>query len=99
LLVDDRPDKLLALEAVLEDLGQNIVRRLLRREALAARADARVRGDPARREHAGMDGFETAQLIRHRKSIRAHPDHLHHGVGDEMLATRGVLGWARSITS
>ena len=34
LLVDDRPEKLLALEAVLEDLGQTIVRAYSGREAL-----------------------------------------------------------------
>ena len=34
LLVDDRPEKLLALEAVLEDLGQNVVRAYSGREAL-----------------------------------------------------------------
>ena len=38
LIVDDQPDKLLALEAVLEDLGQNIVRAYSGREALRARA-------------------------------------------------------------
>jgi CheY-like chemotaxis protein len=35
LIVDDKPDKLLSLEAVLEELGQNIVRAYSGREALA----------------------------------------------------------------
>ncbi len=34
LIVDDRPEKLLALEAVLEDLGETIVRAYSGREAL-----------------------------------------------------------------
>jgi response regulator RpfG family c-di-GMP phosphodiesterase len=36
LLVDDKPEKLLALEAVLEELGQNIIRAYSGREALRA---------------------------------------------------------------
>ena len=36
LLVDDRPDKLLALESILSDLGQNLVRAYSGREALRA---------------------------------------------------------------
>src|SRR5688500_20054285 len=68
LIVDDRPAKLLALEAVLEDLNQTIVRAESGREALRL---------VLRREFAvilldinmpGMDGFETASLIRQRKS-------------------------------
>lgn len=68
LLVDDAPDKLLALEAALSDLGQTIVkatsgsealRLVLRREFAVILLDINM---PA------MDGFETASLIRQRKS-------------------------------
>ena len=52
LLVDDRPDKLLALESILADLGQNMVRAYLRTRGPARPAAAGLRGHPARREHA-----------------------------------------------
>ena len=66
LLVDDRPDKLLALEAILESLDQNLVRafsgkealrRLLRQDFAVILLDVSM---------PGMDGFETAALIRQR---------------------------------
>lgn len=68
LLVDDAPDKLLALEAALSDLGQRVVkaesgpealRLVLRREFAVILLDINM---------PGMDGFETASLIRQRKS-------------------------------
>lgn len=66
LLVDDRPDKLLALEAILDDLGQNLVkvnsgkealRELLHKDFAVILLDVAM---PC------MDGFETAALIRKR---------------------------------
>lgn len=68
LLVDDAPDKLLALEAALGDLGQTVIkaesgpealRLVLRREFAVILLDINM---------PGMDGFETAALIRQRKS-------------------------------
>lgn len=68
LLVDDTPDKLLALEAALGDLGETIVkaesgsealRLVLKREFAVILLDINM---PA------MDGFETASLIRQRRS-------------------------------
>ena len=53
LLVDDRPENLLALEAILEPLGQRLVRAHSGEEALQVPADRRLRGDPARRADAG----------------------------------------------
>jgi signal transduction histidine kinase len=73
LLVDDQPDNLLALEAVLEDLGQNLVsalsgvealRHLLARDFAVILLDVKMQG---------MDGFETAKLIRSRKRSRQTP--------------------------
>jgi PAS domain S-box-containing protein len=68
LLVDDAPDKLLALEAALGDLGEIVVkaesgsealRLVLKREFAVILLDINM---------PGMDGFETAALIRQRKS-------------------------------
>ncbi|HEX7859436.1 MAG TPA: ATP-binding protein [Verrucomicrobiae bacterium] len=73
LMVDDSPDKLLAMESVLEDLGQNLVkvssgeealRTLLRQDFALILLDVNM---------PGMDGFETAQMIRTRKSLETIP--------------------------
>jgi signal transduction histidine kinase len=73
LLVDDRLDKLLALETVLAELGQNLVlahsgaealRHLLHREFALIVLDVSM---------PGMDGFETASLIRQRRNSELTP--------------------------
>jgi PAS domain S-box-containing protein len=73
LLVDDRPDKLMALEAVLADLRQNLViaksgkealRHLLQQEFAVILLDVSM---------PGMDGFETASLIRKRPATEHTP--------------------------
>src|SRR3954447_22302692 len=89
LLVDDRPEKLLSIEAVLEDLGQNIVRAYSGREALRhvlAQDFAVILLDV---NMPGMDGFETAALIRQRKNSEHVPIIFITAFGDEMLASRG----------
>ena len=53
LLVDDRPENLLALEAILEPLEAELVRAGSGEEALRRLLHERVRGDPARRPDAG----------------------------------------------
>ena len=89
LLVDDRPDKLLALEAVLEDLGQNIVRAYSGREALRHVLTQDFAVILLDVNMPGMDGFETATLIRQRKSSEHVPIIFITAFGDEILATRG----------
>jgi len=73
LLVDDRPENLLALEAILEPLGQKLVRatsgeealrKLLRHDFAVVLLDVQM---------PGMNGFETAQLIKARERTRFIP--------------------------
>src|SRR5688572_6457160 len=66
LLVDDRPEKILALEAVLTDLGQEIVKARSGRDALKALLKQDFAVILLDVEMPGMDGFETAALIRQR---------------------------------
>lgn len=66
LLVDDRPDKLLALEAILESLGQNLVRAFSGKEALRRLLNQDFAVILLDVSMPGMDGFETAALIRQR---------------------------------
>src|SRR5947207_9291350 len=89
LLVDDRPEKLLALEAVLSDLDVNMVKAASGKEALRC-----VLGD----EFAvilldvnmpGMDGFETANLIRQRKTSEHVPIIFITAFSDEMHIAHG----------
>ena len=73
LLVDDRPDKLIVLEAILAELGQDLVKAQSGKEALKhvlSRDFAVILLDV---NMPGMDGFETATLIRQRKSSETTP--------------------------
>src|SRR6478736_7064104 len=89
LIVDDRPDKLLSLEAVLEDLGQTIVRAYSGREALRHVLDQEFAVILLDVNMPDMDGFETASLIRQRKSSEHTPIIFVTAFGDEMHAARG----------
>ena len=89
LIVDDKPDKLLALEAVLEELGENIVRAYSGREALRALLNDDFAVILLDVNMPGMDGFETAQLIRQRKSTEHIPIIFVTAFGDENHSTRG----------
>lgn len=73
LLVDDRPENLLALEAILEPLdadlvraasGEEALRRLLSEEFAAILMDVQM---------PGLDGFQTAELIKRRERTRHVP--------------------------
>ncbi len=73
LIVDDRPENLLALEAILEPLGQKLVRAhsgeealrmLLRHDFAVVLLDVQM---------PGMNGFETAQMIKSRERTRHIP--------------------------
>lgn len=89
LIVDDRPDKLLALKAVLEELcpsivtaesGRQALRHLLQRDFALILLDVNM---------AGMDGFETASLIRQRKNSEATPIIFVTSYGDDMHVAQG----------
>lgn len=67
LLVDDRPENLLALEAILSDLGQNLVKAHSGEEALKCLLKEDFALILLDVQMPGMDGFETAALIRERE--------------------------------
>jgi PAS domain S-box-containing protein len=73
LLVDDTPENLIALEAVLIELGQNLVKARSGEEALrlVLRQDFAVILLDVNMP--GLSGFETAEMIRQRKSTEHIP--------------------------
>ena len=89
LIVDDVPDKLLSLRAVLEgpdreivgvNSGEEALRRLLRDEFALILLDVHM---------PGMDGFETAELIRKRRSTEHTPIIFLTSYPDDAFAARG----------
>src|SRR5438132_416446 len=73
LLVDDQPENLFAAEAVLESLGEDIVRAESGREALRCLLDQDFAVILLDIMMPDMDGFETASLIRQRERSRHTP--------------------------
>jgi signal transduction histidine kinase/DNA-binding response OmpR family regulator len=73
LLVDDQPNNLIALEAILGDLGLNLVRARSGEEALMRVLDADFAVILMDVQMPGMDGFEAATLIRERDRSRHTP--------------------------
>jgi signal transduction histidine kinase/DNA-binding response OmpR family regulator len=89
LVVDDVPDKLLTMEAILDVLGQNVVcvssgrealRRLLEDDFAVILLDVNM---------PDMDGFETAALIRQRKRSESTPIIFVTAFSDETHAFQG----------
>jgi signal transduction histidine kinase/DNA-binding response OmpR family regulator len=89
LLVDDKPDKLLALEVVLADLGANLVRAISGREALRHLLHEDFAVILLDVNMPVMDGFETAALIRQRQTSRETPIIFITAYADEMHVSRG----------
>ena len=73
LLVDDRPENLLALEAILSALDQTLVRASSGEEALKALLTDDFAVILLDVQMPGMDGFETAKFIRGRERSRTTP--------------------------
>jgi two-component system, sensor histidine kinase and response regulator len=73
LLVDDRHDKLMAMETILADLGQNIITAHSGKEALRLLLDHDFAVILLDVNMPMLDGFETAHLIRQRKSLELTP--------------------------
>jgi PAS domain S-box-containing protein len=73
LLVDDQPANLLALEVVLEELGQDLVRAGSGEEALRCLLDQDFAVILLDVQMDGLDGLETAKLIRARERSRHTP--------------------------
>lgn len=73
LIVDDRPDKLLALEAVLVELNTEVVAARCGRDALRQLLHAEFAVILMDVNMPEMDGFETATLIRQRAKLRHTP--------------------------
>jgi PAS domain S-box-containing protein len=73
LIVDDRAENLLALEAILEPLGQRLVRAHSGEEALRMLLTHDFACVLLDVQMPGMNGFETAQLIKSRERTRYIP--------------------------
>src|SRR5262245_50882613 len=89
LIVDDLPEKLLVYRTVLEELGQNLItvaagpdalRELLRQDFAVILMDVNM---------PGMDGFETAALIRQRRKSAYTPIIFITAFADELHMARG----------
>ena len=72
LLVDDQPANLLALESILADMGQNLVKAESGRAALKALLDHEFAVILLDVQMPDLNGFETASLIRERDKSRHH---------------------------
>jgi PAS domain S-box-containing protein len=73
LLVDDKPENLLALEAILEPLGQNLVRASSGQDALRCLLERDFAVILLDVQMPVMNGFETAEMIKSRERTKFTP--------------------------
>ncbi|GAA3496844.1 hypothetical protein GCM10019016_039450 [Streptomyces prasinosporus] len=96
LLVDDRPENLLALEAILSALDQTLVRASSGEEALKALLTDDFAVILLDVQMPGMDGFETAAHIKRRERTRDIPiiflTAINHGPHHTFRGVRGGRG-------
>jgi two-component system sensor histidine kinase/response regulator len=99
LVVDDRPEKLIAVKVILESLGENVVTATSGREALRQLLQVDFAVILLDVNMPGMDGFETAALIRQRHRsedtpiifITAFHDETHASAGYSLGAVDYIL--------
>jgi CheY-like chemotaxis protein len=89
LIVDDSHDKLVALEAVLADMGLNLVCVQSGREALRCLLTQDFAAILLDVNMPTMDGFETASLIRQRQNSQGTPIIFITSYGDDPFVARG----------
>ena len=89
LIVDDRADKLLVFKTILEDLDQNIITLQSGEDALRWLLDNDCAVMLLDVNMPGMDGFETAQLIRARRKTAHMPIIFITAHADEMRIEKG----------
>jgi len=89
LLVDDLPEKLLTYETILEELGENLISARSGAEALRHVLKADFAVILLDVQMPGMDGFETAQLIRRRKQSAHTPIIFLTAYADELQTAQG----------
>jgi signal transduction histidine kinase len=101
LLVDDREDKLMAMETIIAELGQNVIAVTSGKEALRCILQQDFAVILLDVNMPGMDGFETAHLIRQRRNSEHTPIIFVTGVSDtETHVSRGYsLGAVDYITT
>jgi CheY-like chemotaxis protein len=73
LMVDDRPENLLALEAILQGLGHELIKAVSGEEALKCLLTTEVAVILLDVQMPGMDGFETAAHVKRREKTRDIP--------------------------
>jgi CheY-like chemotaxis protein len=89
LIVDDLPEKVLVYRTILEDLGQNLVFARSGEEALRAVLKNEFAVILLDVQMPGMNGFETAALIRSRKKSALTPIIFVTAFGDEVRQSEG----------
>jgi len=94
LLVDDLPEKIMSYESILEELGQNIIIAHSGEEALKLVLQQEFAVILLDVNMPGMDGFETASLIRSRKRSSHTPIIFLTAFPDEMRMAQGYASGA-----
>ena len=74
--MDDKPENLVALEAVLDGPGQELIKAQSGKEALRACLEHDFAAILLDVKMPDMDGFETAAMIREREQSQRYPYHL-----------------------